>query len=751
MSDPASPNPKPSAVRDFRSEIREQRVRASLVKEQRKSQASPGLHGSLPNPQELARWHPSVLLDLAYNEYCCRIEAGESVDLDEFCSRYGPIATSLRRQIRVHHLLEARLLAEPGWPVEGETFLGLELGVELGRGTFARVFLAEEPELGHREVAVKFTPYGSREARVLGQFKHPNIVEVYWVEDDPASGLTGICMPYVGCATVLNLIESAFPTGTLPAAELPRGTLLAAARRINVAGESTPADPILERGTYFDSIAWLGMQIATGLSAAHTKGILHLDVKPSNILIDSTGCPKLLDFNLAQHCDDWVDRVGGTLAYMAPEQLAAFAAPDDAPRPDVRADIYSLGVTLYELLTGLHPLEPLPDNQAPKQAAAALQTLQSQGHVAIRSVNPRLDRGLAAIVERCLEIDPDRRWQTAAELAAALKGHLAPQRRGQRWVHRHPGIAAAVVSTVLGFVSIGVWEWSQLQPPAVRAYHQALRAYAAGDRTGSRELLDRSSDLDPYAVSPRLSRARLAQEDHRWNDAQYDLQRATELAPKDGRIHAALGYAFAMGSGQPASAVLEYQRAIDLGGESPIIWNNMGQAMQRSAGRAQAQQTLRRAVELEPQLQPAWHTLASVMLNQASQEKRLKADKLMLESLDCLKHAAAVGPTSARLEHDLAQLILYTNAQIPERDERVLKHLVRALELGLHPKELDDQSFRELRGNPEFERLRNLPEPATPAVPEVRHPDPITINGIDWDTAVLSTLRNMQMTSALAR
>ena len=156
----------------------------------------------------------SVVLDLAYEEYCVREESGQAPDPDEFCERFPTYKASLRRLIEAHRLLEdnSYLLAagQPvRWPEPGETFLGYHLVSELGRGAFARVFLATEPALGGRQVAVKVSLQGAAEAETLGRLNHPNIVPVHSVREEQPSGLTVVCMPYLGSATLCDVLDKA--------------------------------------------------------------------------------------------------------------------------------------------------------------------------------------------------------------------------------------------------------------------------------------------------------------------------------------------------------------------------------------------------------------------------------------------------------------------------------------------------------------------------------------------------------------
>jgi serine/threonine protein kinase len=191
--------------------------------------------------------------------------------------------------------------------------------------------------------------------------------------------------------------------------------------------------------------------IAAGLSHAHDRGILHRDLKPANILVTDDVQPMILDFNLSE---DVVAGgrasllIGGTLPYMAPEHLRAVVADGDV---DQRSDIYSLGVMLFQLLTGELPF--------PIQAGSIIGNLSflinDRGNVtpSVRSLQPRLSIDIDSIAQRCLSAKPNDRYQSAHDFQEDLERHLqnlplkyAPNRsrsgRLRKWVKRHPRLSS---------------------------------------------------------------------------------------------------------------------------------------------------------------------------------------------------------------------------------------------------------------------------------------------------------------------
>ena len=188
-------------------------------------------------------------------------------------------------------------------------------------------------------------------------------------------------------------------------------------------------------GTYTQGAAWIVMVLARALHYAHGRQIYHRDVKPANILLTINHGPQLLDFNLAEspHSADNAQAAlrGGTLPYMAPEQIEAFLNPELWGIVGAGADIYSLGLVLRELLTGQMP--DLPEKGLP--AARAMNDLLDRRpflDAAVRRFNPAIPPSLEAIVAKCLALLPDDRYcrrrvtgegpRAILEASAALEG-----------------------------------------------------------------------------------------------------------------------------------------------------------------------------------------------------------------------------------------------------------------------------------------------------------------------------------------
>src|SRR5262249_11837703 len=162
------------------------------------------------------------------------------------------------------------------------------------------------------------------------------------------------------------------------------------------------------RGSYVDGVLHLAVQLAEALAFVHEQGIYHLDVKPSNVLLCPNGRPMLLDFNLSFDRQLAKHEAGGTPPYMSPEQLLSIPPRRDGalPRIDAQSDLYSLGVLLYEFLTGTYPFGPLPMQLPVEELRSLLLERQRSGPPPIRQVNPDVDPQLAQLIHRCLACNP---------------------------------------------------------------------------------------------------------------------------------------------------------------------------------------------------------------------------------------------------------------------------------------------------------------------------------------------------------
>jgi serine/threonine protein kinase len=313
--------------------------------------------------------------------------------------------------------------AAPAQPGPGDQIGDFELLRVLGTGSFGRVYLARQTSLG-RLVALKVSPergVPGGEARTLARLEHAHIVQVFSESADSERRLRLLCMQYVPGATLEHVCAQL----TRHDRRTWNGQLILDI--LDAANSDTvPLDPaalrereFLARCPFDEAAGWLGARLAEALAHAHALAVLHRDVKPANVLLNRYGRPLLADFNVACAGGREV-ALGGTLTYMAPEHLEAFVHANPGDAVDERADIFSLGVVLFELLAGAPAFGPAQRGPA-ADVLRDLTARRRAGPPDFPSAAP-VPTPLAATVRRCLEPDRARRFQTAADLAHALDG-----------------------------------------------------------------------------------------------------------------------------------------------------------------------------------------------------------------------------------------------------------------------------------------------------------------------------------------
>lgn len=290
---------------------------------------------------------------------------------------------------------------------------------QIGKGGTGVVFLAEHGKL-RRRVAIKVLPTDRtdhkealerfyREARAVAALDHPNIIRAYDVNNE--GKIHFLVMEYVDGQSLKDYIES---RGALPPHEAAH---------------------------------YIG-QAAAGLQHAHERGLIHRDIKPANLLLDKNGTIKILDMGLVLFFEDQDDTltrdlsrgaVLGTADYLSPEQAL------DCHEVDIRSDIYSLGATFYTLLNGRPPFHSSKMTQK-------LIDHQIKEPPPLSEIRPEIPAALSAIVSRMMAKRPEDRFQTPAEVAAALTPWLSPAGPGPEEEKSSPGDEtepAALAATTL--------------------------------------------------------------------------------------------------------------------------------------------------------------------------------------------------------------------------------------------------------------------------------------------------------------
>jgi eukaryotic-like serine/threonine-protein kinase len=311
----------------------------------------------------------------------------------------------------------------------GDSIDDFDLLTTLGAGAFARVFLARQRSM-QRLVAVKISADHGTEPQTLAQLDHDYIVRVFDQRLIDAQSLKLLYMQFLPGGTLLSVLKLVRET---PQAERSGQLLLDAVdSAMEEKGEIRPTDSSVRaeiaRLTWPETVAWLGRRLAEALAYADSRGVLHRDVKPANVLLTSEGVPKLADFNISFSRNvggaTAVAYFGGSLSYMSPEQLEAChpGRETTAGELDTRSDIYSLGIVLWELLTGRKPFDDQGAKGGDATTLDAMIDRRTNGLApnAYDFLPPDCPAALRRVLTTCLQPDREDRWASGNELAKQL-------------------------------------------------------------------------------------------------------------------------------------------------------------------------------------------------------------------------------------------------------------------------------------------------------------------------------------------
>jgi serine/threonine protein kinase len=370
-------------------------------------------------------------------------------------------------------------------PHVGEMILDCELVSELGRGTAGHVFLAQQVSLSYRPLVLKFMPRDEIEHLSLARLQHTHIMPLYWAADLPDRNLRMLAMPYLAATNLHDLLEwmRQLPmnqwSGKLAWAKLHEDH---EALPISVPLQTTNGEMTVP-APWEDFVAWIGVQVAEALAFAHRQELVHLDLKPANIVLTPDGQPIILDFHVSQQPvpagaskNAWL---GGTPLYLSPEHAAGLRALSHGQpvpeRIDGRSDIFGLGLILFEAFGGKRSL----GGEGPADPSR------------LRTDNPGLSPSLADVVERCLAPRPEDRYQDAMSLADDLRRHLRrmPLRgvrnrswaeRWNKWRQRRPLVLPLLVA-VAGLLLSLVWGVASVQQERAQQRQAAENAFLDGE------------------------------------------------------------------------------------------------------------------------------------------------------------------------------------------------------------------------------------------------------------------------------
>ncbi len=470
-------------------------------------------------------------------EYLERVDAGEDVSLQDFLAKHPEHADRIGQFLSNHGVVSDGIGHSVSPPalqpdLDGRQLGNFQLGVELGRGGMGIVYEAQDLTTS-RAVALKILPQAGgvaeselarfqNEVQATASLSHDHIVPVYSVGEE--GGTHYFAMKLIDGMSLGQLIRAA--GAGLPYSEWPSTSGIrydTASSTTEVATkESNRTTSSSSRSPKYEDICRMIADVAGALDYAHAKGVVHRDIKPSNLLIGRSGKVWITDFGLARlENQDTITATGdllGTVQYMSPEQAMGNREIDG------RSDIYSLGVILYQLLTGELPFRG--------NHRVVLHRLLHEDPVDPRSLNPTVPRDLATICMKCLQKKPAQRYATAQNLADDMQDFLAGRpikarptpwvERTWKWCCRNRGATTAIATVVASVIVIICV--SQLSLKASRAneakarkaeeqarsselhalqllyateMEQASKAYKSGNVKETRIHLNQAAEVDP--------------------------------------------------------------------------------------------------------------------------------------------------------------------------------------------------------------------------------------------------------------
>ncbi len=395
-------------------------------------------------------------LERLASEFADQLRLGRLVPIEDYIAQYPHLSADIRELFPVILAMEQHKQAREigvwkrfGLEIQCPDRLGdCRIVREIGRGGMGVVFEARR-EPSNERVAVKWLPWSAgpkspekarfeQEAQTIGKLQHPNIVSMLGYGED--QGHSYFVMPYVEGVSLDQVIRRLSERETLrfdqeiarlhPKSANVKSNKDAkpiASAELREPDDSTDGTGTTNRGLRRNSwklFARIAMHVGRALSHAHKQGVLHNDIKPGNLLLDSAGRVWVTDFGVARPLDsdgEWRE-VAGTLRYMAPERFSGYF--------DELSDLYSLGLTLYELVTQQPAFEA-------KDRDELIERIRKAKPIAPRRIDRRIPRPLEIIILRAIRPDPDERYYSvdafAADLQRFVNGERIRAKRPTRW------------------------------------------------------------------------------------------------------------------------------------------------------------------------------------------------------------------------------------------------------------------------------------------------------------------------------
>lgn len=516
---------------------------------------------------------------------------GKEPDLDEFVRQYPEFESQIRKRIRklrqIDNLFDSLMQADDGdfgkaapeYNLIGQKLGDFEILKMIGQGGMGAVFLAKQVSLD-REVALKvISSVGGaqaknldrfkRESKVLAQISHPNIVPIYEVgQQGPYSYFVMQYIDGVSLDKILSSIRNA-KTGDKASAVMSKCLETHKAtygdKHQDTKGTTAEIDT-----DYIINISKIIISMASALDYAHKKGILHRDVKPSNILIDSDGTAKLVDFGLArtetQQSITITGEFFGTPSYVSPEQIRK---PDTV---DCRSDVFSLAAAYYECLTLHTPFGGDTINETLTQVISC-------EAVPPKKYCPRLSTDFNTVLLHALEKLPEDRYQTADNFANDIENLLefkpitakrpSITQRTYKTIRRNPLKIAATFAFILVFI------------------------------LGYSLLSNHRQEKKKVALRERYKQGRDRFEGDRYEEALTCFKEVSQAAPNDAEVQYYIGECYRMAD-QYGKAIEAYSKAIKIRTNYGNAYWGLGDCYKKTKHYQESMDNFKRAIQIDP-------------------------------------------------------------------------------------------------------------------------------------------------------
>ena len=556
----------------------------------------------------------STSLETVLDRYLQELSEGRQPDQEEYLRRYPQLAESLRGVFKTLDFVEATSKSLSASKLERGHMLGeYRILREIGRGGMGVVYEAVQTSL-NRRVALKILPAGvllsnnaherfAREAATAGRLHHTNIVPVYAIGQE--QGIHYYVMQYIEGYSLSELLK-----------------------RMQAGAEKPDKE-------YFRRVAKWGRQIAEALAYAHSSDTIHRDVKPSNLLLDAHDNVWLTDFGLARESALSTITVSGdvlgTARYMSPEQ-----AEDDRALLDGRTDIYSLGVTMYEMIAQTPAFEG-------ESREVVLNQIATREPAPLQALVPSVPRDLETIILKCIQKHPGQRYANAADAAEDFRRYLAGEpiraRRtpwhvlARRYIRKR---RTTCILTVLGLILILATGGLFMRLRTLRGEHYLEKAYNAmlfeQNMTSATAYLDEAENNGEHGAELYLYRGLIPLFSSQPQRAIPLLQTAHELDPEGIETGYALAAAF-ISTGDSINGMRVFEQIAKREISTPLGWLLRGIALAEQQNDA-ALECYSRALEIRPDFTPAIRTRTMYRTNQLLIEGRRDSLEPMLNDFD---------------------------------------------------------------------------------------------------------------------